>query len=554
MSHSSTGIRVLTCAACGATQAVPPRTTGRVPCDACGMPIEIPAGSGSSARVSLDAHHAAVFGEEHHGAPPPENDRMACPGCGAHYGFSQAIVGQRFQCAQCQCRFEVAVDRSTRPVATPRPATSRSSATPVAGPGPGPNNATTTASGPQEASVSGRQAVAGRRSKSQTVRLNAEQIQRVNQSLSQLAARAAGSDPDEGMPTAATPSGPALVTARSSRRLGTVTASHDAPASDNKTSSVRSGSSVRRPSAVATRSSSRLKPATRRLERKGGQVGDLGPAVTTGEGEEAGRTYRNHVLVGLVVALLVAIVASFYIVRDPRRTALTTFSGGGFDPSQRITAMQGRSPAGGRAITPIEHLIHARFGPVQHINLASVLAIFGGHLPIDPGRSWERLGSNPPDVHDHTALLARLAEQVPAEQLPLLDALLSATPVGPRVHIHEKRATPDGKSIELRDVHLYEPRPSSAGVPTLGELLARGRVPVRLEACTFSGDDGRLLHPVLEALPTAYSGWMVRFRGPGFDGQWRVAVLNAVTPAAASAPAAAPAGDVEAAPQPAAAE
>lgn len=419
--------------------------------------------------------------------PPPETDRMVCPTCGSPYAFSAEVVGREFACTNCGSRFRAGAQRATVFVA--------------AGPRAG------------DTQVARRPSQAERAA--EIKRKTELHVRSVSKNLSSLASRVLDriEDSQADQPTSL------------SGRIDPGISATVRVREDQATTRRNNARSGRLPP-KRTASSRRLKPAGGE-----GTVGDISPAVTTGEGARIARTRQRWMLALGGLVLVVAVVVFVTVDGSPQRQALRDYQNTSKEVSsigQRIAELQLHSPLGSGAITPIVNVGRARVGRIGQVNGGTLRVVLGDWRPFGQTGLWLSAGSLPRAVEvaaegDHGEGLS-LKELLASRGVEVRD--LAEMQVAVRQGI-------GGVGGDLVAEFLAAPAASSEARPGLPDLLGRlaaGVLPEAIEFAPFSGTDGILLFPIGEPVVTAYRGLLVRVVGPpDWDGRWRVARLEAAS-------------------------
>jgi hypothetical protein len=313
-----------------------------------------------------------------------------------------------------------------------------------------------------------------------------------------------------------------------------------------------------------------------------GRVGQIGPAVLTGQGVEEARTSRR-ILLGAVVVLALAGGLWWLLFTDsPERAALTAYTAE-VDPQriragERVQAIQERAwltglPPAFVGPPPLIDVRDARIGKARSINLAAAKDLFAslkGLVPVEPGPVWvppERLAAvddlRRPDQKPEAFIAAVLRREKKAVSHPaLLDGLIKTgiTPEDTRiVDLFLRGRTAEARSeaplppAPADQVEAAAPRPADGATamtpapastpapvtPKKAEVadpvnpIARrwmdGDVPATMQLTRFFGPRGTLLLSRGQGFKTAeveYDGVLVRFTGPGWPDGWKVLTIE----------------------------
>lgn len=319
-----------------------------------------------------------------------------------------------------------------------------------------------------------------------------------------------------------------------------------------------------------------------------GRVGQIGPAVLTGEGVQEARTSRLILLGTLGAMALIAALYWLLFTDSPQRAALTAYTAE-VDPAriragERVQAIQSRAwlvglPPADVGTPPLIDMRDARIGSTRVINLApakELLTSLKGLVPVEPGPVWvppDRLAAvedvRRPDQKPEAFIAAVLKREKKAISHPaFLDGLtktgmtkedadivdlfirgrtaeVASTSAPAAAEPAPEKTDTEGKpEAEKPDAAKPEaPKPEAAkpaapkATPQpaveVGNAISRrwldGDVPATLQVTRFYGSKGTMLLSRGQSFKTAdveYDGKMARFTGPGWPEEWRVLTIE----------------------------
>jgi hypothetical protein len=266
-----------------------------------------------------------------------------------------------------------------------------------------------------------------------------------------------------------------------------------------------------------------------------GRVGQIGPAVFTGQGVEEARDRRRLVLGVLVAGLVIAGLWWLLFTDSPQRAGLMAYTAE-VDPTrirsgERVQAIQQRAwltglPPAYVGAPPMIDMNDARIGSTRTLNFApakDLLVSLKGLEAVDPGPVWvppERVAAveelRRPDQKTEAFIAAVLKREKKAISHPeLLDRLAKATGM-------QKE---DAEVVDL----LLRGRTAADGSNAIAKRWLDGDVPQSLQLVNFTGSRGLLLLSRGQNFKTAevgYRGRLLRFNGPGWPEEWKVLTIQ----------------------------
>lgn len=259
------------------------------------------------------------------------------------------------------------------------------------------------------------------------------------------------------------------------------------------------------------------KPAT-----KEGSVGNLGPAILTGSGDEESRTNRSWLL-GCLGVILVLVLAGWLLLRhSPERQAIEDFTL--VQPARlkecgdRMSAVQANAwfialPPTGLGVTPLQDFGTLRLGKARAFNLPALRTVatelIKGLEAQPDGGGWA--SPDPAPVKPG----AEAAKPVTRRTVTAKDFTAALTKLGF-----------DAEDQEIVHILLLG-RTHRDGSNEIATRLMAGNLPEVMEILPFTGSNGMvLLRGQNRPLRSAYRGSLMRFSGAGWPRDWRVLTLS----------------------------
>jgi hypothetical protein len=266
-----------------------------------------------------------------------------------------------------------------------------------------------------------------------------------------------------------------------------------------------------------------------------GRVGQIGPAILTGEGVKDARSSRLILLGSIVVVLVLAGLGWLVFTDSPERAGLSAYTAE-VDPAriragERVLAIQQRAwlvglPPANVGTPPLIDLHDARIGSSRTIKLAAakdVIATIKGLVPVEPGPVWvppERVGAleelRRPDQKPAAFVAAVLKREKKAVgHTAFLEAL-----------VQTGMTEEDAQVVDL----FLRGRTDAEGNNSIAKRWLEGDVPATMQVTRFYGSRGSMLLSRGQTFKTAdveYDGKLVRFTGEGWPQEWKVLTIDA---------------------------